>query len=320
MKTLALLLLLPVAALAQDGGEPRARTLYAEGRHAESMAAWQELIAREGDLPHLLANLALSALRAGELQEAQSAADRYAAVAGAELRKGFHQGLLGSIRFEESLAAEKAPQSPMGNPLEPLEQAIARAESACAHFVEATGAPDAGPEARRNLERTLRRLAELQQKLEEAKDKQEKQQSGKDEKQQPKEGEQKPEDQQKEPGDDKKGEEQQPSQPDQKQDPNDPNKPQPQKTEDKGQQAGEEPQQDQAKPQPQADPQQQGQPQPGEPKPEPQRSDAPGEQREGMELSPEERQRMYAELDRLEKLLKEYRARAARQRAGGRDW
>jgi len=45
MKTLALLLLLPVAALAQDGGEPRARTLYAEGRHAESMAAWQELIA-----------------------------------------------------------------------------------------------------------------------------------------------------------------------------------------------------------------------------------------------------------------------------------
>ena len=29
---------------------------------------------------------------------------------------------------------------------------------------------------------------------------------------------------------------------------------------------------------------------------------------------------MYAELDRLEKLLKEYRARTARQRSGGRDW
>lgn len=318
MKTLALVLLLPVAVLAQDGGEPRARMLYAEGRHAESMAAWQDLVAREGDRPHLLANLALSALRAGELQEAQSAADRYAAVAGDGLRKGLHQGLLGCIRFEESLAAEQAPQSPMGNPLEPIEQAIARAESARTHFLEAASAPDGGPEARRNLERTLRRLAELEKKLEEAKDKQEKKQSGKDEKQEPKEGEQKPEDQQKDPGDDKKGEDQQPAKPEQKQDPNDPNKPEPQKTEDKGQQSGEEQQQDQAKPQ--QDPQQQGQEQPGEPKPQPPRSDAPGEQREGMELSPEERQRMYAELDRLEKLLKEYRARNARQRAGGRDW
>lgn len=318
MKTLALVLLLPVAVLAQEGGEQRARTLYAEGRHAESMAEWQQLVTREGDRPHLLANLALSALRAGELQEAQSAADRYAAVAGEDLRKGFLQGLLGNIRFEESLAAEKAQQAPTGNPLEPLEQAIARAETARTHFLEAAGAPDAGPEAKRNLERTLRRILELQKKLEEAKDKQEKKKSGKDEQEQPKEGEKKPDDQQKDPGDEKKGEDQKPSQPEQKQDPNDPNKPQPQKTEDKGQQAGEEQQQDQAKPQP--DQPQQGQPQAGEPKPQPQRSDAPGEQREGMELSPEERQRMYAELDRLEKLLKDYRARTARQRAGGRDW
>ncbi len=317
MKTLALMLLLATAVLAQDGGEPRARMLHAEGRHAESMAAWQELVAREGDRPHLLANLALTALRAGELDEAQSAADRYAAVAGEGLRKGFLQGLLGSIRHEESLAAEQAPQSPTGNPLEPLEQAIARAESARAHFLEAALAPDGGPEARRNLERTLRRIAELRQKLEEAKDKQEKKQSGKDEKQEPKEGEQKPGDQQKDPGEEKKGEDQKPSESEQKQDPNDPNKPQPQKTEDKGQQSGDEQQQDQAKPQP--DPQQ-GQQQAAEPKPQPPRSDAPGEQREGLELSPEERQRMYAELDRLEKILKEYRARTARQRAGGRDW
>jgi len=317
MKALALVLTLSAAALAQGGGEDRARALYNEGRHAESMAAWQELVAREGDRPHLLANLALSALKAGELEEAQSAIDRYAAVAGDAVRKDLHQGMLGNLRYAESLAAEQAQQSPTGNPLEPLEQAIARAEAARTHFLEAASAPDAAPEVKRNLERTLRRVAELRKKLEEAKDKQEKKQSGKDQQENPKEGENKPDGEKQDP--EQKQEEGKPSEPEQKQDPKDPNKPEPQKTEDKGQQAGEETQQDQAKPQP-AGEQPQGQP-PAAAQPQPpQRSDAPGEQPADLKLSPEERQRMYAELDRLEKLLKEYRARTARQRSGGRDW
>ena len=51
------------------------------------------------------------------------------------------------------------------------------------------------------------------------------------------------------------------------------------------------------------------------------RQDAPGEQMQGKELTPEQRARLMKELEKLEQLMKDYRARARQRRAvGDKDW
>lgn len=166
-----------LAALPQ-GDRERGLALYAEGQFAAAAQAFRAALQSEGDSPELQYNLALACWRAGELEAAELAAEKYAATA-RHPRPELHRGLLGAVRHAEALALQAAAQSslqtppgpdaPAGaDPLQGLQAALAKAEQARDYFVR--GAVDGNSaELRRNTERTLRLIEELQRQIEERK-------------------------------------------------------------------------------------------------------------------------------------------------------
>jgi len=347
MKSIVLATLL---ALVPGGERERGLRLYREGRFVEAAAAFRAAIVEDGDSAELQWNLALASWRAGDLAAAETAAEKYAAMDRAA-RTGLHAGLLGAVRHDEAKALqaqadavrvdEHLPPSPTpggqppADPLPLLEQAKQKAEAARDHFVRGAEA-EALPELLRNLERSLRTIADLERRIEELKKQRE---------QQPKPDEQKQGDQDKpkdEPKSDDKqdgkrqdGKEgEQPPKPDapkpggqppQPQQGEGEQKPQPQPGDGKEppepkQQQGEQKPQDGGRGEAQPEPKSGEQP-PPEPKPGTPRQDAPGEAAEGRELTPEQAQRL---LEQLRDLDDKQRAIRARSKSGRkpveRDW
>jgi tetratricopeptide (TPR) repeat protein len=323
-----------VAWLALTGGErERGLQLYHDGKFAEAAAAFRAAIAHDGDSAELQWNLALASWRAGDLAAAETAAEKYAAMA-KNARVDLHAGLLGAFRHDEAKALEAQVGSPPAtaggepapDPLPLLEQALQKATQARDHFVRGASA-NASAELLRNTERSLRLIEALEQKIEELKKQRE---------QQPKD-ESQPNDEKQD--DDRKNDRKN----DQKQDPkqeqpkpeSEESKPDESKPESQPQGEGEEkpePEPSASKPEAGQEPPQPGQQdQPGEGKPDDRpadkpsgdgkRQDAPGEAAEGKELTPEQAQRLLEQLRELDKKQQAIRARTKTgRRAVERDW
>ena len=299
MKTATLLSILLLASL-PGGDREKGLQLYREGKFREAAAAFEAAIRSEGDSAELQFNLALARWRAGDLPDAETAVEKYVAMAG-DARTDLHAGVLGAVRFDEAKAleakadalagggappAQLAPRQPAApaqpeDPLPLLEQAVQKATQAKDHFVRGAVAGNS-PELQRNTERTLRLLAELQKKIDELKkqreeqkkDDQQKSDDKKDEKKDDEKQEEEKKDEQKK-DEQQKGDEKQEQKPDeQKQDDKQQGKPDEKPKEGEGKEKPE-PKPGEQEPKPE---QQQGQPQEGkgdEPKqPEPK----PGEQ------------------------------------------
>lgn len=119
--------------------------------------------AGETATPELLYDLALAALRAGKLREAEVAAERAAARGGAEFgaRRDF---LVANVAFTRSAQAKRQATQVEAEPFA-FDVAIAHARTALRAWQAAAMAPSPNggdwPEARRNAERALLELDEL---------------------------------------------------------------------------------------------------------------------------------------------------------------
>ena len=262
-----------------------------------------------------------------------------------------------ALRRRASGDAAASPLQPRGqqvapeqaeDPIELLEAAIGKATAARDTFASAAdGKPE--PAIARNLERALRLIAELEKQLEDAKKQRDEQQKqeGKDGDQQ-KQDDKKKDDQKKSDDQQKSDDQKESDQKDQQQKQDDS---QQQDQQDQKKQDGEPQGQERPEPKPQQDPSEQQQqdepskkpddkpePQPkdGEAKPEPKpgeqeskqeaqpaqpRSDAPGEQQQATELSPEQRARLLEQLKDLDGRMQQIRMQSrSRARPVDRDW
>lgn len=343
MKSIVLATLL---ALVPGGERERGLQLYREGRFVEAAAAFRAAIAADGDSAELQWNLALASWRAGELAAAETAAEKYMALDRAA-RPGLHAGLLGAVRHDEAKALQAQAEAagpgqppaaggePPADPLPLLEQAKQKAEAARDHFVRGAQAEPL-PELQRNLERSLRTIADLERRIEELKKQREQQpkpdeqkpgdqekpkdEPKSDDKQDGKQGEQPPKPDEQKPGEQKPGEQppqQQPGEGEEKPksqqgDGKEPPEPKPQQGESKPQDG----KQGEAQPEPKP-----GEQPPPEPKPGTPRQDAPGEAAEGRELTPEQAQRLLEQLRDLDDKQRAIRARSkSGRRPVERDW
>ena len=340
-----------LAALPAQGSErEKGMQLYKDGRYPEAVAAFVAALASDGESAELQYNLALANWRAGKLDDADKAVEKYAALAG-NARMDLYAGVLGALRFDEAKALEKqadallaaggqpAPGAPAAaqpeDPLAVLEQAQQKAVQAKDHFVRGATAATS-PELLRNTERTLRYLDDLQKKIDELKKQREQQkkdqeQKDSDQKDDKKDENDKKDEQQKQDQkqDDKKQDDQQKSDEQKSGESKDENskpsegkegdsKPEPKPEPKPGEQKADEQKPDAGKPEPQESPEQKPAAEQPEPKPDDKqpaadqkpRTDAPGEAQEGKELSPEQTQRLSDALQNLDQKLKEYRARA----------
>jgi tetratricopeptide (TPR) repeat protein len=146
------------------GGPGAGHVHYAAGRHEAALQAWEgELQRAGGDAPAALHhNIAVAALRLGQLEKAEAAAARAREVGGSP-----YEALLafvrGTLAFERSKAMEHEATRPGGDP-KAMEMALMLAEDAQARWQHAATLRAADwPEARRNVERALLRLAALRE-------------------------------------------------------------------------------------------------------------------------------------------------------------
>jgi len=155
-----LLVVSPV--LASGDAFREALRAYREGRFDEALAAFAKADRAAGEAvpAELLYDKALAALRAGDLAEAEASAERAAARGGARF-EALRDFLRGNVAFAHMEAAEQEAKLP-GAPPFILDFAIAQAKSAAELWTSAAASRDAWPEARRNVERALLRLAELE--------------------------------------------------------------------------------------------------------------------------------------------------------------
>ena len=371
--------------------EPDVRAGEAEKRFADgdfrgaAVAFGKQLESRRDDAA-LLYNLALSRWRAGELDAAEDAIDRYAA-APAGGRPDLHHGLLGNIRYREaeelvreangdarpsplqSRAVPGAdPAQKQQDPIKKLEDAAGKARIARDEFVLAAGDGMPTPEIARNAERALRLLRDIERQIEERKRQREEQQK-QDGQDQQKNDSEKQDEQQKDQQDqqdqkdqkDQKDQQQGEQKKDQQQDRKDPqeqpkqqkddsdSKDQPSEGEERpepkpdaaqrdkqqdapqdGQQGqpDQDPAKDAAANEPKGDGEDKPEPKPldGEPKGDPQdaqqapRRDAPGEQVDATQLSPEQRARLMEQLKDLDARMREIRMQSRSRRPVDRDW
>lgn len=164
MRTAAALLLL----LAAQDGAGDGRKAFREGRFEDAWRAFAASEAEAGDeaSAELSYNLALAALAAGRMPEAEAAAERAAARGGPafDARRAF---IRGSAAFARCLKAEIALFAPAPPPAA-FTAAIAQAEAARDAWQEAAAGRADWPEARRNVERARIKLAALRKMKEDA--------------------------------------------------------------------------------------------------------------------------------------------------------
>ena len=179
------------------GGErERGMQLYKQGKFQEAQVAFTAALAEDPESAELQWNLALAAWRAGDLDTAELAAEKYSALA-KDAKDELHRGMLGAIRFGQAVeleeqadqaiaAAQNQPMQPdpdaaePANPLPLLEKALERALNAKDHFVRGARA-NPKPEILRNTERTLRKIDELNKRIEEQQQQQQQEEGDKNE-------------------------------------------------------------------------------------------------------------------------------------------
>ena len=164
------LLLLTIATAVQAQGTvgfAAAERAYREGRFAEAQRVFAALEAEaaEAASPELLFDLALAALANGEFETAESAVERAAARGDASFaaRRDF---VLGNVAWVRGQAAAELATQVEAEPFA-FRPALAQIEAARNHWLRATLARQLDPKdraaARRNVERAMLRLVELQQ-------------------------------------------------------------------------------------------------------------------------------------------------------------
>ncbi|MBL8734767.1 MAG: hypothetical protein JNN13_20490 [Planctomycetes bacterium] len=338
-----------VLVLAPQGGgdQEQGAEAYRQRRFADAVRCFQSAAAAAGGKAELQWNLALAAYGAGDLATAETAAEKYAALA-EDAREDLHAGMLGAVRHAEAKALEAeadalvvgaaAPPAAGAGPADPLpvyEKALAKAKQASDYFEKGVQAA-ATPELLRNAERALRTIEAIEQKIEQQKqqrepskdDKQEeKKEDKKEDKKNPDEegkkpDEKKPDDKKpedKQQGDSKSGDDKQGAAQPPEPKPADEPKPEPSEQQPQGEgdprppQPGAESPQEAGKPEDKPSP---GKPVAGEP-----RQDAPGEGLGDLELTPEETQRLLEKLKQMDQQLRALRLRAgAGRRPVERDW
>ena len=146
---------------------------YQKGRLQDAYEAFTEAERAAGNdaSAELLYNRALAALglpqaRGGELRAAEVSAEKAAARGGPEFA-GLRDFLLGSVEFLRCERAEAEASLQDADPTS-LTQAILHAENAVGSWQMAASSRADWPEARRNVERALRKLEELKQRKAEA--------------------------------------------------------------------------------------------------------------------------------------------------------
>lgn len=198
----------PLWLLLVGGDHERGLQLYRDGKFAEAVQAFRAAIEADGDSPELQWNLALAHFAAGQLGEAETAAEKYAALAPGA-RSDLHLGMLGAVRLQQARsgamqALTPGPDGAVADPLPELEKALATTKEAVDYFERALLDQPAA-ELRQGLERAQRLAQALAERIEELK----KQQQPSEEKQPDEDGKQpdekKPEDEKK-PDDEKSGE------------------------------------------------------------------------------------------------------------------
>jgi thioredoxin-like negative regulator of GroEL len=85
------LAIIPMLLLALGGEHERGLQLYRDGKFAEAAAAFRAAIAQDGDSAELQWNLARASFAAGDLEAAEVAAEKYAALA-KDTRADLHLG------------------------------------------------------------------------------------------------------------------------------------------------------------------------------------------------------------------------------------
>jgi tetratricopeptide (TPR) repeat protein len=334
MKTLMCLVLLAAVPGGPAGGDrEEGLRLYKEGRYKEAAAAFQRAVAAEPESAELHYNLALASWRSGDLTTAEVSAEKYAAL-DEHARPDLHAGLLGAVRHEEAVqlqatVEDPAPGEEPKDPIAGLKKALAKAKQARDYFVRgASERPN--PELRRNSERTLKFIQDLERRIEEL-EKQAEQEPSDDEGGQQKKDEQKKDSEQsgkpKESESEDPDEHEQPGEPGQekpKPGKQDPDSEQQTKNNTPGQERAEgspapEPGEGENRPEPKPEPGGEGQDRPvAEAGPQ---NRAPGEGAEGRELTPEQAQRLIEKLEELERQLRQLRGGAKSSRARvERDW
>jgi len=159
--------LLLFAVVPGGGDDQRGLELLGQGKYAEAAAAFRAAIDAEGPSAERSYNLALALWRAGELDEAEAAAEQTATLSDGRLN-ALRDGLLGNLRYTAAKAAEA----------EDLRAALGLAEQARSHYLRGAVAPGARAELARNLERAQRLIEELEEKIKEQEEQQEEQQDG----------------------------------------------------------------------------------------------------------------------------------------------
>ncbi len=158
---------LPLLLIAGSYGFSEGVAAYREGRFQESLKAFSEAesAAGHGASAELLYNKALAALGAGNLLEAETAAETAAARGGEEFR-ALRDFLLGNAAFARCERAEKEADKSNAK-VSALDEAIRHAGRAARFWQQAAASRADWPEARRNAERALRKLDDLEKRKEE---------------------------------------------------------------------------------------------------------------------------------------------------------
>jgi hypothetical protein len=139
---------------------------YLDGRFEEALAAFDEAEEEAGfdASAELLHNKAMAALGSGELLVAEYSAEK-AAVRGGPAFTALRDFLLGSTAFARCEKAETETEKPDAKP-SAFDPAIAHAGTALKWWQRAAAGRSDWPEARRNVERALRKLDSLKKKKE----------------------------------------------------------------------------------------------------------------------------------------------------------
>ncbi|MBL8735904.1 MAG: tetratricopeptide repeat protein [Planctomycetes bacterium] len=198
----------PLWLLLVGGDHERGLQLYRDGKFAEAVQAFRAAIEADGDSPELQWNLALAHFAAGQLGEAETAVEKYAALLPGA-RSDLHLGMLGAVRLQQArTGAQQAlvpgPDGAIADPLPELEKALTTCREAVDYYERALLDKPAA-ELRQGLERAQRLAQALAERIEELK----KQQKPSEEKKPDEDGKQpdekKPEDEKK-PDEKKSGE------------------------------------------------------------------------------------------------------------------
>ena len=285
------------------------------------MVAFRKALESYPDDPKLHYNLAQALWRAGDLDAAETAAEKAATLGGPRL-EGLRDGLLGNLRYDQArqMGEEKVdPKEQQGK----LEAAIEKAGQARRHLQRGalaleTDERGSGAQLMRNLERTIQLQKKLKKQLEDLKKEQKKKDDKKDDKKK---------DDKKDQKNDKKKSDDKDKDKDKKDD---------KKPDDKDKKPGKD--QPEPKPEDKKDDKKDGESKKQEPKPKPSEKDGeeekrkpqkpkapppavPGEFDPNKELTPEQKRKLMQRLKAMEELMMKLRAdRKAKRPKVKKDW